>query len=464
MIKNRILFFLLFLISMCCLCLRVYANSENNYRATGIGNQEKPITEKQSSNANYIDISGGWTNIQYNSDIQPDVDKVFLQNQEIVGNQKGVLVQAGNLGDSSFKAQKVIPMKKGFKYDLDLIYAQYYNLQGQGYIDFNGDKITSNDDHTDHHYKKTIIPEKDMNYIITVSFTTVYRENAYFKIAYDKSNGGISVKQPQNVIVNYLDNDKTKISNSDVLHGGFGDTYITSPKKIAGYTFKEVVGHSKGIFTDEPQIVNYIYSKDELSSGNVEVRYVDTEGNAISSPENLIGKIGDSYTTNKKEIAGYTFKEVLGDYKGKFTKETQIVSYVYNKDELMSGNVEVKYVDTEGNIISSPENLIGKIGDSYTTNKKKIKGYTFKEVIGNQKGKFTEKNETVRYIYSRKLISNTHLGQENKKRISDKELLPKTGENERRSVINFIIGILLLVFILIGLLLKHSRGKDDTDI
>ena len=159
----------------------VYANSQSVIA--------EHQTKQTSSN---LDISQGWTNIQYTSDIQPDVSKVFLQGQDILGNQKGALVQAANLGDSNFMAQKVILMKKGHTYDLDLIYGQYYDGQGEGFIDFNGHKVVATDDATDHHYKETVKPAVDMNYTITVSFKTVYPGNAYFKVGYDKSTGGIT--------------------------------------------------------------------------------------------------------------------------------------------------------------------------------------------------------------------------------------------------------------------------------
>ena len=215
--------------------------------------------------ATYNDISQGWININYESDIQPDVSKVFLQGQDILENQKGVLVQAANLGDSNFKAQKIVPMKKGYKYDLDLIYGQHYDSQGEGFIDFNGHKITTTNDPKDQHYKETVIPSEDMNYVITASFTTVYPGNAYFKVAYDKSTGGITEYEPKNIIVNYIDCQNNVISPSQTLSGGFNETYSTEQKEIEGYTFKEVKGKPRGQFTDKVQNVTYVYTKDKVN-------------------------------------------------------------------------------------------------------------------------------------------------------------------------------------------------------
>lgn len=138
-----------------------------------------------------LDVSQGWEILHYNSDTTPNVEDVFIQGVDTSKNQKCVLIQAGNVGDTSFTAQKVIPMKKGHKYDLDLIYSQFYDQRGSGYIDFNGDKIVANNDSKDQEYKKTITPTEDMDYTITVSFTTFYPGDAYLKLGYDKSGEGI---------------------------------------------------------------------------------------------------------------------------------------------------------------------------------------------------------------------------------------------------------------------------------
>ena len=156
-----------------------------------------PISGKAETvkNSEELDISKGWT-IDYVPDFQPLVDAIFLQNNTMSsGTVKGVLVQAGNIGNATLTAQKVIPMKKGHAYDLDLIYAQYYTNGGSGYIDFNGEKIIATTDSADHEYKKTIIPTSDMSYKITISFINKYAGNAYVKLGYNLEKGGIVDKQ-----------------------------------------------------------------------------------------------------------------------------------------------------------------------------------------------------------------------------------------------------------------------------
>ncbi|WP_270245332.1 MucBP domain-containing protein [Lactococcus lactis] len=64
---------------------------------------------------------------------------------------------------------------------------------------------------------------------------------------------------------------------------------------------------------------------------DVTAKYIDTEGNKISDDVVQSGIVGDDYSTDQKDIDGYTFKEVQGDASGKFTDQAQTVTYVYTK-------------------------------------------------------------------------------------------------------------------------------------
>ncbi|WP_285132020.1 MucBP domain-containing protein, partial [Lactococcus petauri] len=69
---------------------------------------------------------------------------------------------------------------------------------------------------------------------------------------------------------------------------------------------------------------------------------------------------------------------------------------MYTKNEIpnITGTVLVKYVDTDGNKISEDIVKSGTVGVGYSTEKKAIEGYTFKEVQGNTTGQFTEQVQT----------------------------------------------------------------------
>lgn len=135
------------------------------------------------------------------------------------------------------------------------------------------------------------------------------------------------------VTAKYVDTEGNKISEDVVKSGNIGAGYMTEQKEIEGYTFKEVQGNTSGKFTDQAQMVTYVYTKNAIAGSDVTAKYVDTEGNKISEDVVKSGNIGEDYTTEQKEIDGYTFKEVQGDTSGKFIDESQIVIYIYDKND-----------------------------------------------------------------------------------------------------------------------------------
>ncbi|EGO8122303.1 LPXTG cell wall anchor domain-containing protein, partial [Enterococcus faecalis] len=205
------------------------------------------------------------------------------------------------------------------------------------------------------------------------------------------------------VTVNYIDTDGNELKPSQKISGNIGESFdATTPDyrlEIERYTLKEVRGNPTGKFTDQPQMVTYVYVKNPVKAAEVTAKYVDTDGNKISDEVVKSGNVGDDYTTEQKAIDGYTFKEVQGNPTGKFADQPQTITYVYVKNPVKAAEVTAKYVDTEGNKISDEVVKTGNIGDDYTTEQKAIDGYTFKEVRGNPTGKFTDQPQTVTYVY-----------------------------------------------------------------
>ncbi|MFQ6324405.1 MucBP domain-containing protein [Lactococcus garvieae] len=206
-------------------------------------------------------------------------------------------------------------------------------------------------------------------------------------------------------------------------------------------------------------------------AGNIIAKYVDTEGNKISDDAVKTGNIGETYTTEQKAIEGYTFKEVQGNTTGQFTDQAQTVTYVYTKNELpnVTGTVFVKYVDTDRNKISEDVIKSGTVGEGYSTEKKDIEGYIFKEVRGNKTGKFTNQVQTVTYVYAKNKANpvTPEPKPENKPDSKDKNNnqgitsstqhgLPATGENERMTMMSIILGLILLA---LGTVISIFRFK-----
>lgn len=190
--------------------------------------------------------------------------------------------------------------------------------------------------------------------------------------------------------------------------------------------------------------------------GDVTVKYEDTEGNIISDEVVKTGNVGENYTTEQKDIEGYTFKEVEGSATGVFTAQPQTITYVYTKNPVKITTVIVKYVDTEGNKISDDVVKIGNTGEKYTTKQKDIEGYTFKEVEGTATGIYTDEAQVVTYVYIKDKVDTTGNSKvdnaptsessiKNSKTLStDKNVLPETSENGRITLLTVIIGFILL--------------------
>ncbi|MGY3713707.1 MucBP domain-containing protein [Lactococcus petauri] len=209
-----------------------------------------------------------------------------------------------------------------------------------------------------------------------------------------------------------------------------------------------------------------------VKGGDVTAKYIDTDGNKISDDIVKTGSVGETYTTEQKDIPGYTFKEVKGNASGKFTDQAQTVTYVYTKNEIpnVTGTVLVKYVDTDGNNISEDVVKSGTVGEGYSTEKKAIEGYTFKEVQGNTTGQFTNQVQTVTYVYAKNKANtvNPEPKPENKPDSKDKNDnrgitsstqhgLPATGENERMTMMSIILGLVLLTVVMIISIFRFKK-------
>ena len=261
--------------------------------------------------------------------------------------------------------------------------------------------------------------------------------------------------------------------NFDSATDYYGNTVPFSDINVEGQVDTEKVGTYKVTYT---RFVPNFFSSSEnhgtysavatitvkeakpVKGGDITAKYIDLDGNKISDDVVKTGNVGETYTTEQKSIEGYIFKEVQGNTTGQFTDQAQTVTYVYTKNEIpnVTGTVLVKYVDTDGKKISEDLVKSGTVGEGYSTEKKDIKGYTFKEIQGSATGQFKNQAQTVTYVYSKNRANtvNPEPKPENKPgskdknnnqgiTSSDQHSLPATGENERMTMMSIILGLIL---------------------
>ena len=162
----------------------------------------------------------------------------------------------------------------------------------------------------------------------------------------------------------------------------------------------QLPGRSAMILVEKNSFDNTVIGK----KGTVIVNHVNQNGDVIKT-ETKTGKEGTSYTTSPMNDEDYILVSTPSNANGKFTDGTITVTYEYKEDDTPRGTVTVKYVDKEtGNEIATSESLRGKVGKTYTTTAKTIKGYELIETPSNATGTYTEGNKVVTYYYKEKEI------------------------------------------------------------
>lgn len=215
-------------------------------------------------------------------------------------------------------------------------------------------------------------------------------------------------KKSEPVIVHYMTYDENKqlvsISPDETLTGALGETYHAQIKQIDDYVFAGVKeGDSiTGVFSDQPQEITLIYSKTVKEKGTVLAQYQDEAGKPLAGDEVTMGEIDTDYTTQQKDIPGYTFKEVQGAPNGKYAAGIIKVVYVYTKNPDPQGKVVVHYQKEDGTSLAEDVTLTGDVDDYYTAEVKAFDGYVLKGITGAVSGKFTETDQEVTLIYAEK--------------------------------------------------------------
>jgi uncharacterized repeat protein (TIGR02543 family) len=298
-----------------------------------------------------------------------------------------------------------------------------------------------------------------------------------------------------------LDYQGKEITNTVLYDTTWSEAQLDTPEaqpdtgyKFAGWS-PQLPQASDKLTTDRTFVAQFV----ELASGKVTVRYLDENGEPIVDDKIFEGTEGDDY-----DVSGEDYRlESIGDYKlidetdnvtGTFNDDNILVIYTYQKESSANtGHIRVSYVDENGKKISEDVEKSGIVGDTYTTEEKKIKGYTFKEVKGNKAGAFTEDTQLITYIYTKVTEESGKDKNENKgsdskdseytngkvkddddfskvtpsynssskstadAKKSKEQLLPKAGE--KTEALGIMFGIMLLISVSVFVVLRPKKIK-----
>lgn len=260
---------------------------------------------------------------------------------------------------------------------------------------------------------KTLAPDKEFNGKVTNKYnvsainipkytavdTTSYNgeytlETKEYTFYYEKNESAGAIAH--HYIIDENGNKTTdKLFEDDTISGKLDEEYSFSAKTDLGaYEFVESTGKVSGILTEEVQEAKFYY---RLKSAKVIVHHYE-EGTTIkvADDETIDGKVSKDYTTKEANVIGYVLVENPQNANGKFTEAVTEVIYYYKKD---MGKVITRYVDEEGKVLLEETTTNGQVGTDYQTSPATITDYELKNVIGEEKGKYTKENIIVTYVY-----------------------------------------------------------------
>lgn len=194
------------------------------------------------------------------------------------------------------------------------------------------------------------------------------------------------------VTVKYEDTEGNQLSTSTILNGKVGLPYTSEAKTIPGWFVAQTPSNA----SETAQEVVYVYERSDAAP--VTVKYEDTEGNQLSAPTVLSGKIALPYESEAKTIPGWYVSQMPTNANGTYSENAQEVTYVYERSD--AALVIVRYEDMEGNQLAEPTILSGKVGLSYESNAKEISGWRVSKTPKNAKGTFSDAVQEVIYVYS----------------------------------------------------------------
>ena len=170
-------------------------------------------------------------------------------------------------------------------------------------------------------------------------------------------------------------------------------------------------------WTSSQLMDNYSGSRDQdtyVRLGEaVTVHYRDEAGATLAPDQILSGRIGESYSSEPQDIAGYVLKTTPENAKGTYTDKVQEVTYVYTKNApvnpggtagrqpIVGGSVTVHYQDETGKQLAPDQILTGNVGEGYLTQEVTLAGYKLIQRPANATGFYTANPQSVTYIYTK---------------------------------------------------------------
>lgn len=166
----------------------------------------------------------------------------------------------------------------------------------------------------------------------TLSLATILTGNNYKVYGYEpvkawKNNYEVEENEGKSS-VEINNQDVTGVSKHQITPEFFKNTLSFGKESIWQISTADSGDGLPMLKNDDPR-----YVPEAVQGGDITVHYQDESGKKIADDVVLRGEVGTHYTSSKKTIKGYTFKEVKGNVSGEFTDKAQTVTYVYQAEK-----------------------------------------------------------------------------------------------------------------------------------
>ncbi len=196
-----------------------------------------------------------------------------------------------------------------------------------------------------------------------------------------------------NVVAQYVDHNGIGIANTKIYFGGIGKKYQTEKIDIDGYRFVRVEGKETGTFSEDVQVVKYVYRQ----IGAITVKFVDLDGKPIQDEEVHTEFVDTDYQFSPPDFRGYEFVRTEGTAAGKYTAGSKVITHIYEK--INEGTVNVRYIEEESGDVIEAKELRGRVGRDYSVPVKEIHGYEYLRTEGQTSGTYSQDPVEITFYY-----------------------------------------------------------------
>ncbi len=130
---------------------------------------------------------------------------------------------------------------------------------------------------------------------------------------------GAYMRGENNLLEEMLSNDFTNISSGSEVSSSNMKMQLSGRNTI-------------NVFMDMNFGFMISFSLEREEVGTVITNYVDSDGNKLTEEIITEGKVGNEYTTEKKDFTGYTYITVVGEPTGTYINDIIYVTYYYDKN------------------------------------------------------------------------------------------------------------------------------------